>query len=523
MDLLRPWIRDRVEIACFYRFSQSSYWGVVDYSGDTYVKLQPFFDMVKTWRKNEPAGARHEAESLTCTYTGPAPAVVAENRASAGNVVRQDATAVGDSMTFTVPSVPAGTYDIFVGSLYGGSSGIFSTTINGVAIGSNIDSYETYSTFTENHLGQAEVTATGNLNFKFTVAGKNASSSSYKVYIDYVRLVYTSLTLSPLADAYVRGGTYAGTNFGADTALNVKDQEDASYDRRSFLRFDVAAFSAVTNAKLRLKVSGVTATHSVEARYVATDSWGESTITWNNQPSAGAVLDTKALPSVGSWVEFDVTAQVAAEAAGDAIVSFRLASLTADKNGVFHSRETADPPQLVVVGTASSGGSVDLETAADTFVRSGSYADTSYGNDSTMMVKDDSGTDYDRECFIKFDLSSINGPVSSARIRLNVSAMGSDSTYSVETSFVSSDSWTESVTWNTKPASSTVLATTAASGFAANGWVEIDVTSQVNTELTGDKILSVRLRSTSAGSNKYVSFKTYETTTSTDRPVLRIE
>ncbi|RZL40461.1 MAG: DNRLRE domain-containing protein [Rubrivivax sp.] len=127
------------------------------------------------------------------------------------------------------------------------------------------------------------------------------------------------------------------------------------------------------------------------------------------------------------------------------------------------------------------------EAAADAHVRNGSYAATNYGASTVLDVKKEA-VGYDRQSFVKFDLNGITGAVSSATLRLYVTAAGA--TGIVNQAFLAaSDGWTETgLTWNNKPAASTPLGSwTAVSGSA----VDIDVTSQVVSALSGDKLVSV--------------------------------
>lgn len=64
--------------------------------------------------------------------------------------------------------------------------------------------------------------------------------------------------LNPVADSYVRGGTYANTNYGTDASLQVKYATDASFTRESYLRFDLTALASsapFTSANLILIVT----------------------------------------------------------------------------------------------------------------------------------------------------------------------------------------------------------------------------------------------------------------------------
>ncbi|MEK0317301.1 CBM96 family carbohydrate-binding protein [Cohnella sp. 56] len=118
---------------------------------------------------------------------------------------------------------------------------------------------------------------------------------------------------APSADAFVRDGSYAGTNYGTATDLMVKS--DASgYARKTYLKFSFSSFAGSTaaSAKLRLYVSGVNTDALRTLKVYSTgETWTETGLTWNNAPAT-----VTAGPSVnignasGVWIEIDVTALV---------------------------------------------------------------------------------------------------------------------------------------------------------------------------------------------------------------------
>src|SRR5207249_4602137 len=59
-------------------------------------------------------------------------------------------------------------------------------------------------------------------------------------------------TVSASADATVRDGSFATTNYGSDTLLKVKSSVNAGATRLTYVKFDLNAFSSVSTAKLRL-------------------------------------------------------------------------------------------------------------------------------------------------------------------------------------------------------------------------------------------------------------------------------
>jgi hypothetical protein len=185
----------------------------------------------------------------------------------------------------------------------------------------------------------------------FTVTAGSAGKSGTAA----VSVTLSSLTtLTPLADAYVRDGSFATTNYGAAADLQSKDDVTSGYSRRSFLKFDLTSVPAgITNARLRL-FSGVAPAGqvAVQAFAVTDTSWTEAALTWNNQPAAAAALATTQISAVsGLWFEWDVTAYVQSQkSAGHNLISLVLLDptqsiLVCD----FSSRESgANGPQLAV-------------------------------------------------------------------------------------------------------------------------------------------------------------------------------
>ena len=123
---------------------------------------------------------------------------------------------------------------------------------------------------------------------------------------DFIKVQAGPLTLTPVADSYVRSDQ-ANSNFGTQTTLQGQ-LTTVSY--QPFLRFSVPALpQQPVSAKLRLFVTDSGTTTGVLRQTTAT--WGETALTWNNKPStAGAQIGTSAVPTAGSWVELDVTSVV---------------------------------------------------------------------------------------------------------------------------------------------------------------------------------------------------------------------
>lgn len=161
----------------------------------------------------------------------------------------------------------------------------------------------------------------------------------------------TEQSYTPVADTFVRGGSDASANFGSSSKLEVKDAGSESYDRRTFLRFDLrsrtgGALSALLKARVSALPNGTPT--PVCAYAVNSDSWSESSLTWQNQPTLGAMLSCQNISATG-WVQFDVTPFVQQTLSGDRIVSLALVDTTiANRSAQIDSRETSNDPVLTV-------------------------------------------------------------------------------------------------------------------------------------------------------------------------------
>ena len=164
----------------------------------------------------------------------------------------------------------------------------------------------------------------------------------------------SSLTLFPVEDTYVRGGTYAASNFGRATALHVKSDASLDLTRDVYLRFDLGSLGSVSAARLRV-YANLTAAESVRAvLYPVTASWAESSLTWNSRPGYVSTQPLGSMTLTGTtfaWFQFDVTAWVKSERqAGRRLVSFALHApdATAERINVSSREASTNRPELVV-------------------------------------------------------------------------------------------------------------------------------------------------------------------------------
>jgi hypothetical protein len=164
----------------------------------------------------------------------------------------------------------------------------------------------------------------------------------------------TTTTLRSVADALVRNGTHAATNFGNSTQLHVR-QGPTSFTRESYLRFNLSGVSTINNAKLRLFGRlDTTLASSVGFRVFNSSNtiWSETGINWNTKPASGTTVrgSGTVVGTTAKWYEVDLTTFLKAEkAAGRNVVTLVLKASAAAPTAIFFdSDEGTNKPQLVL-------------------------------------------------------------------------------------------------------------------------------------------------------------------------------
>ncbi len=139
-----------------------------------------------------------EAESLAvAASSGPVPRIFTDALLSQGAGSIQDSTVVGNFVTYLVPAVAAGSYDVRVGIKKANTRGIWQLAIgradNFAGTASNVgaaqDEYSAANVYTEIDLGTWAPGTTSDKWFQFKITGKNAASTSFGEAFDYIRLV----------------------------------------------------------------------------------------------------------------------------------------------------------------------------------------------------------------------------------------------------------------------------------------------------------------------------------------------
>lgn len=141
---------------------------------------------------------RIETEALKVESITPVPSgytsaqwfgVFSASAASGGAGTYFNAIAPGNYVKYTVPVAKAGTYRVRIGIKTKRNKGIWQLAINGLNLGQPQDEYYPSITYGVRDLSIASFSVAGNYAFKFTVKGKNASSTGYTLGFDYIELV----------------------------------------------------------------------------------------------------------------------------------------------------------------------------------------------------------------------------------------------------------------------------------------------------------------------------------------------
>ncbi|WP_327177587.1 DNRLRE domain-containing protein [Streptomyces sp. NBC_01335] len=163
--------------------------------------------------------------------------------------------------------------------------------------------------------------------------------------------------------------------------------------------------------------------------------------------------------------------------------------------------DTAAPTLAFTVNTAGAAGATAeavftvtgaaLAPVADGYVRDGAYAGTSYGTATTLVVKNATGSGYNRQSYLAFDTSALTGRVTSAALSVHGFVSDSGGTDAVVTAYgVAGTDWTEpALTWNTRPGLGAARADAAAT--AVPSWLTFDVTAHVTAAAPGPVSLAL--------------------------------
>ena len=327
-----------------------------------------------------------------------------------------------------------------------------------------------------------------------------------------------TITLTPVADAYVQSGANAATNYGTATSLITKDDLSVDLDRDTFLRWDLSSVSGkIVQAKVRLAGTATgQAGNESSATFVSDDTWGETTLTFNNKPAAGKLF-AQWLPVGGQPVEFTVAPHVVDTLLGDKKLSLRIVS-TGDYGGsgivTYASRENAtaaNRPQLILTfeNTAPTISSVTDRSIAvnantgaipftigDDFTAAASLALTKTSSNITLVPTANivfGGSGAARTVTI----TPVANKLGAATITITVS----DSALTASDTFVLTTTGTAAETWRFGHFNTTANTGTAADTFDANNDGELNLLEFA----TGQNPLATTLATTTLATTTLVT------------------
>jgi hypothetical protein len=137
-----------------------------------------------------------EGEFLTVNQitSGLTNTIITSSSFSNGEAAFLNSNAVGNSVTYLIPTIQAGSYRVFVGTKTHFSRGIWQLAVAKVGAGftnqgTPVDAYTASDAYTNFNLGAWSPATTSDKLFRFTITGKNSASSGYDAAFDYFALV----------------------------------------------------------------------------------------------------------------------------------------------------------------------------------------------------------------------------------------------------------------------------------------------------------------------------------------------
>ncbi|HZP59124.1 MAG TPA: TIM-barrel domain-containing protein [Opitutaceae bacterium] len=126
----------------------------------------------------------YEAENLSYTGAGATTSVQTDTNSSGGKWVQLASNAAGQYIDFTLPNVPAGTYQVQLEYKGLTSRGIVQMSIDGTNLGGTVDEYSAAQSYPTVTIGSITFASTASHDLRLTVTGKNSSATNYYVSAD---------------------------------------------------------------------------------------------------------------------------------------------------------------------------------------------------------------------------------------------------------------------------------------------------------------------------------------------------
>lgn len=257
----------------------------------------------------------------------------------------------GEWFTYTVHVPTTGNYKINVDYAASNGNGSIKFAFDGTDATSNVTLPSTggASNWSSYTVASNAALTKGVQAMRVFVSGTSDAFHLNRIHISQAGAAAVTTNVSAAADSYVNSGAVS-TNYGTDNYMVTK--QSTSNDRSVYLKFDLSGTTGtVTSAKLKLYVKSKSANADRTVYGVSDDSWTETDIRYANRPAIGSAIAASPVTALG-WIEFDVTSAVAAQNAGDKIVSLHVKDPIATNNiGIdFFTKENgSNSPVLTVV------------------------------------------------------------------------------------------------------------------------------------------------------------------------------
>jgi hypothetical protein len=164
-------------------------------------------------------------------------------------------------------------------------------------------------------------------------------------------------TINTTEDAYTYGNTVT-TNYGNATSLQIKENGNVIYARKSYLKFDLSglSFSSLGTAKIRLFCNSVSAPTTLTLA-TCSNSWTETGINYNTAPAPISNLSSATVSLVNTYSDFDASEYIrSCLKLGVTSVSFVLYDNSSANTTVkFNSREVGtNMPEMSLSGLSTT-------------------------------------------------------------------------------------------------------------------------------------------------------------------------
>ena len=339
-------------------------------------------------------------------------------------------------------------------------------------------------------------------------------------------------TINVLEDAFVKKGE-ADINFGGEPTIDLKSN-NGDLTRYGYLKFDISSLVGVTDytcidLELTVETRQPEMPMATVEVYGAANKWSESSLNFNIQPKSYDYItaNTEITDKSNKSYLFSITDYIRqALANGETEISLYLVENTPDMNQRtnFYSKENGEaekaPKLIVYYGTKTddqtygkppyvyvpSQNGIDtfigkpttftyISADADTYVEGGKNMHNNYGREEILdfKAKNGSSTSLYRVALIRFDISSLEGPVTLAEFSLNCKTMEAEGTYTALDIFGCDPySWEEDeVTFSTRPAKEDYV---ASYDVVLPGVITIDITNYVNEAIANkEKMIALFL------------------------------